>query len=109
MAIWDIVAVLLVMRHNLLRPIRELLTGARAIGQGDLAYRVVAPGIPPENLTHIFDPFFTTKEVGQGTGLGLSVARRIVEEHDGWIEAANRAEGGAAFTVWLPKIDAAQS
>jgi two-component system NtrC family sensor kinase len=66
-------------------------------------------GIPPENLTHIFDPFFTTKEVGQGTGLGLSVARRIVEEHDGWIEAANRAEGGAAFTVWLPKIDAAQS
>jgi signal transduction histidine kinase len=66
-------------------------------------------GIPPENLAHIFDPFFTTKEVGQGAGLGLSVARRIVEEHDGWIDAANRAEGGAAFTVWLPKIDATQS
>jgi two-component system, NtrC family, sensor kinase len=64
-------------------------------------------GIPPENLAHIFDPFFTTKEVGQGAGLGLSVARRIIEEHDGWIEAANRVEGGAAFTIWLPSIDAA--
>jgi signal transduction histidine kinase len=64
-------------------------------------------GIPPENLAHIFDPFFTTKEVGQGVGLGLSVARRIVEEHDGWIEAANREEGGAAFTIWLPKVESA--
>jgi signal transduction histidine kinase len=36
----------------------------------------------------------------------LSVARRIVEEHDGWIEAANREEGGAAFTIWLPAIPA---
>jgi signal transduction histidine kinase len=61
-------------------------------------------GIAPENIAHIFDPFFTTKEVGQGTGLGLSVARRIVEEHDGWIEAVNREESGAAFTIWLPAI-----
>jgi signal transduction histidine kinase len=66
-------------------------------------------GIAPENLAHIFDPFFTTKEVGQGTGLGLSVARRIVEEHCGWIEVANREEGGATFTIWLPKIENTQS
>jgi signal transduction histidine kinase len=66
-------------------------------------------GIAPEHLAHIFDPFFTTKEVGQGTGLGLSVARRIVEEHGGWIEAANRAEGGAVFTIWLPKLETTQS
>ena len=66
-------------------------------------------GIPPENLAHIFDPFFTTKDVGKGTGLGLSVALRIVEEQDGWIEAVNREEGGAAFTIWLPKVESAQS
>jgi signal transduction histidine kinase len=66
-------------------------------------------GIAPEHLAHIFDPFFTTKEVGQGTGLGLSVARRIVEEHGGWIEAANRAEGGAVFYIWLPKLETSQS
>jgi signal transduction histidine kinase len=62
-------------------------------------------GIAPENIAHVFDPFFTTREVGQGTGLGLSVARRIVEEHDGWIEVANREEGGAAFTIWLPRVE----
>lgn len=59
-------------------------------------------GIPPEHLGNIFDPFFTTKEVGHGTGLGLAVSNRIVEEHDGWIEAANNAEGGATLTVFLP-------
>lgn len=63
------------------------------------------PGIPPEHLGNIFDPFFTTKEVGHGTGLGLAVSARIVEEHGGWIEAANNAEGGATFTVFLPVAD----
>lgn len=59
-------------------------------------------GISTEILPRIFDPFFTTKEVGSGTGLGLAVSRRIVEEHEGWIDAANRAEGGAIFTLYLP-------
>ncbi len=62
-------------------------------------------GIPLEHLENIFDPFFTTKEVGHGTGLGLAVSTRIVEEHGGWIEAANNAEGGATFTVFLPVVD----
>ncbi len=61
------------------------------------------PGILDEHLSQVFDPFFTTKEFGRGTGLGLSVSRRIVEEHGGMIEAGNRAGGGAVFTVYLPK------
>lgn len=60
-------------------------------------------GIKPEDLPHIFDPFFTTKDVGEGTGLGLTVTRRIVEEHGGWIEAANSPAGGAVITVYLPR------
>lgn len=59
-------------------------------------------GIAPENLEKVFDPFYTTKDIGQGTGLGLAVSRRIIEEHGGTIEAANNADGGATFTVYLP-------
>lgn len=65
------------------------------------------PGIPPEVLPHIFEPFYTTKEEGQGTGLGLSLAYGIVENHGGHIAAANRPEGGAVFTIQLP-IDTGQ-
>jgi two-component system, NtrC family, sensor kinase len=60
-------------------------------------------GIEPENFPKLFDPFFTTKEVGQGTGLGLPISIRIVEEHDGWIEAANGTGAGAVFTIYLPQ------
>ncbi|MBC8425457.1 hypothetical protein H8E07_15160 [bacterium] len=62
-------------------------------------------GIAPDNLDRIFEPFFTTKEVGHGTGLGLSVTESIVENHGGDIKAATRPEGGAAFTVRLPRVD----
>ena len=62
-------------------------------------------GIAPEDLEKIFDPFYTTKDIGEGTGLGLAVSRRIVEEHGGTIEAANNAQGGATFTIYLAEWD----
>lgn len=57
-------------------------------------------GITPENMIHIFEPFFTTKQ--NGTGLGLSVTRRIIEEHSGSIRATSEAGRGTTFTVLLP-------
>ena len=61
-------------------------------------------GIPSEVLPRIFDPFFTTKEVGQGTGLGLAITYGIIQEHGGTIQAANRADGGARFTLEFPAV-----
>ena len=58
-------------------------------------------GIPEEVMSRIFDPFFTTKGVGEGTGLGLEVSRRIVEKHKGVIEV-NSEPGKTTFTVCLP-------
>ncbi len=59
-------------------------------------------GIAAEVLPHIFDPFFTTHEVGQGTGLGLSVARDIVGAHGGRIEVRSSPGAGSTFSVFLP-------
>ena len=61
------------------------------------------PGIPPENLDRIFEPFFTTKPPGEGTGLGLSVSRGIVEKLGGRIEVQSRLGNGAVFKVMLPR------
>lgn len=60
------------------------------------------PGIAEELQPRIFDPFFTTKEVGKGTGLGLTVAYAIVQEHGGRIRLASGAGAGASFYVELP-------
>jgi signal transduction histidine kinase len=59
------------------------------------------PGIPTAYLPHIFDPFFTTGRPGR-LGLGLSLSWEMARQNGGWIEAENRPEGGAVFTLWLP-------
>jgi signal transduction histidine kinase len=60
------------------------------------------PGIPADKLPHIFDPFFTTRDVGQGAGLGLSVAHGIAERHGGRIEIECPPGGGTTVRVVLP-------
>jgi signal transduction histidine kinase len=58
------------------------------------------PGIPQAVRDRLFEPFVSTKE--SGTGLGLTICRRIVEDHGGRIEAADSGSGGAIFTIKLP-------
>ena len=60
------------------------------------------PGVPPEIQSRIFDPFFTTKEVGEGTGLGLDVARRIVTARCGGQIGFRSNPGETVFWVRLP-------
>ena len=60
------------------------------------------PGVPDDVQGKIFDPFFTTKEVGKGTGLGLTVAYAIVQEHAGRIRVESPTARGASFFVELP-------
>jgi len=76
-------------------------------GQDDAVITVsdTGRGIPAEHLPNIFRPFYTTK--GNGTGLGLSLARRIVEDHNGHIEVASSSAKGTTFTVRLPLRQAA--
>ncbi len=59
-------------------------------------------GIKPEALAHIFDPFFTTKQVGQGTGLGLSLVYGIIRTHGGYIEVKSEEGRGTTFSIYLP-------
>jgi signal transduction histidine kinase len=70
---------------------------------GKVIVRVIddGAGIPDEIMHRIFDPFFTTKDVGEGTGLGLDISRRIVQRHRGTIDL-HTGKGGTEFCVTLP-------
>jgi len=75
-------------------------------GKVILAVADEGPGIPKENRRKVFDPFFTTKPVGQGTGLGLSVCRSIVESFGGSLELVPGVDGaGAKFAITLPSVE----
>lgn len=64
-------------------------------------------GIPAENLQKIFEPFFTTKRVGEGTGLGLSMAYGIVKQSGGFIFADSAPGKGATFSIYFPAYEGA--
>ncbi|HVY45577.1 MAG TPA: ATP-binding protein [Minicystis sp.] len=73
----------------------------------DGAFRGVAvrdrgEGIRPEDQPHVFEPFFTTKDVGEGTGLGLSVTYGIVEEHGGFLDLESAPGAGSCFSMFFP-------
>ena len=66
-------------------------------------------GITPEVMEHIWEPFFTTKAAGQGSGLGLSTVRGIIEKHDGFIDLQTEVGRGTTFRVYLPSSETTAS
>jgi len=75
----------------------------RSLQRGDTAVIIVAdsgPGISPENRYKIFDPFYTTK--ADGSGIGLSLCHRIINDHGGTLHVSTSTFGGAEFTIELP-------
>jgi signal transduction histidine kinase len=78
----------------------EIRTGPSAEGGVEIAVSDSGHGIPADHLKRLFESFYTTKK--EGMGLGLSIARSIVEAHGGRILAENRPGGGATFRVFLP-------
>ncbi len=90
--------------HDAMAEEGGILTITTGVSDGNVVFTIAdtGSGIPPALLPKIFEPFFTTKARGEGTGLGLSICQNIVQIYGGTISAANRPDGGAAFTVALP-------
>ena len=77
---------------------------------GQIVVRIIddGPGIPEHVIARIFDPFFTTKGPGEGTGLGLDIAQRIVHRHHGVIDV-HTDKSGTEFRVTLPVANVSAS
>jgi two-component system NtrC family sensor kinase len=85
------------------------LNGAGDCGQAFVRVRDDGHGMDDSTRERIFEPFFTTKDVGQGTGLGLSVAHGIVQDHGGSIEVESQRARGSCFSVYLPMANRSPS
>lgn len=82
----------------------EIRVSSRLVNQQSvLVIEDTGIGIPAANLAHVYDPFFTTRPVGQGTGLGLTVARDIVQVHGGQIEIDSTPGQGTRISVSIPQ------
>ena len=93
-----------------LRPAEEEPSGSGELLQPPqvvIEVRDDGPGITPDDLERIFSPFFTTKP--QGTGLGLAIVRKVVDAHDGHIDAVSALGRGATFRVTLPVVPTIRS
>ncbi len=76
-------------------------------GQVCVSVRDSGHGFPPGIIDQLFDPFFSTKT--DGTGMGLAIARTIIDSHDGTLSGKNCDDGGAIFTICLPEVAEAKS
>jgi PAS domain S-box-containing protein len=86
---------------------RRLTIRSKASGSAvSVSFTDTGPGVAPEARGMLFEPFYTTKSAGRGSGLGLSVSYRILEEHEGLLRFEDGAEGGATFTFELPRTAA---
>ncbi|MDP1829672.1 MAG: ATP-binding protein [Archangium sp.] len=84
---------------------KQLTVAVESSGEGaTLTVTDTGKGIAPENLTRIFEPFFTTKDVWTNIGLGLAVAYRVVQEHEGKLEVHSEPGKGARFVISLKGV-----
>ncbi|HEY7681441.1 MAG TPA: ATP-binding protein, partial [Gemmatimonadales bacterium] len=83
---------------------RVTLVSAKEHGRAVVRVRDSGPGVPAELVSQLFTPFFTTKDPGEGTGLGLSLSYRIIEDHGGRLGYQAGSPGGAEFWFSLPLV-----
>jgi len=93
--------------HNAIQAIPDkgnIWIDVEPAGQGEVRIRIRDDGIGirPEDLPKVFEPFFTTKKRGEGTGLGMSICQRIIENHGGRIELTSEAGKGTEVIMTLP-------